>query len=185
MEILSKLLELNQHGILLTQRNGHFYFDYETDLEMSPTEESEALLKAMSDKGIDLRYKQYGSLEEVLNRFDWLLGTLGLKYSNETDAEVQANVIRGCCFDYEKIMRPNTVIHCKTKEQAKELLKWADSKGLKWCDGNSYLEENNWEKHREDTCYNLCVGAYSDKRDYKDCDYIILPYEEVLCWKTW
>lgn len=66
---LEKLLNLSQHGILLTQLNGHYYFNYETDLELSPTDES----KWLSDCGIDIRNKQYGTLEEVLDRFDRLI----------------------------------------------------------------------------------------------------------------
>jgi len=76
----SKLLSLSQHGILLTQLNGHYYFHYETDIELSPTDESKWLLNKLSDCGIDIRNKQYGTLEEVLDRFDRLL-----KWLKESD----------------------------------------------------------------------------------------------------
>jgi hypothetical protein len=70
---LSKILNLSQYGILLTQLNGHYYFTYETDIELSPTDESKWLLNRLSDCGIDIRNKQYGTLEEVLDRFDRLI----------------------------------------------------------------------------------------------------------------
>jgi len=33
-------------------------------------------------------------------------------------------------FNKDLIMQPRTVVHCKTEEEAKELLKWADEQGL-------------------------------------------------------
>jgi len=76
MEI-NKILNLNQHGILLTQQNGHWYATYERDIEMSPTSESKWLLERMSERGVSLREKWYDELdvvvEKIENFMDWLV----------------------------------------------------------------------------------------------------------------
>ena len=83
-------------------------------------------------------------------------------------------------FDYNKIMKEKTVIHCKTEKEAINLLKWADSVGLKWCSDNSYLNKNYWYEYKKDTCYNLYDGEYTKIIYYEDEDYNILSYEEAL-----
>ena len=42
-------------------------------------------------------------------------------------------------FDYDRIVQPNVVVHCDTEEKAINLLKWADSVGLKWCTNKKKL----------------------------------------------
>lgn len=82
-------------------------------------------------------------------------------------------------FDYDKIMKENVVVNCVTEEQAKNLLKWADSKGLKWCNGESYLKGTDWRVYGENTCYDLFLGTFGNL--YYDKDrYKILSYEEAL-----
>ncbi len=44
-------------------------------------------------------------------------------------------------------------INCKTKTEAKKLLKAFDRVGQKWSTRDSYLYEDNWEKNKEKTCY--------------------------------
>lgn len=67
--IANGLILMNQYGILLTLENGHYYLNYETDLELSPTSESKWLLERMSDIGITINIKQYGYIEDVIERF--------------------------------------------------------------------------------------------------------------------
>lgn len=84
-------------------------------------------------------------------------------------------------FDYERIMKPHTVVHCDTEEKANELLKWADSKGLKWCSDQSYLDENNWDVFKKLTWYNLYSGIYCNIHScWKPKDPTILKYEDVI-----
>ena len=45
------------------------------------------------------------------------------------------------------------VVHCPTEELANEFLKEAHRHGYKWQNGTSYLEDNNWEFEKEETCY--------------------------------
>lgn len=83
-------------------------------------------------------------------------------------------------FDYDKIMKKGVVIHCATEEQAKNLLTWADSKGLEWRNRYTYLEKINWREYKDETCYNLLEGGYSSVSWYGRCRYSIISYEEVL-----
>ena len=85
-------------------------------------------------------------------------------------------------FDYNKIMNPNTFVHCDTEEKAINLLKWADSIGETWCSGTgqSYLKYNNWFVHEGETCYNLYIGIYDHYGNCKEKNYKILKYEDVF-----
>ena len=83
-------------------------------------------------------------------------------------------------FKYKKIMKENTVVHCQSKKQAKQLLKWADSKGLRWSSNRSYLEDLNYDMYRGKTCYYLTLGFYCDSHFYKNKNYTILSFEEVI-----
>jgi hypothetical protein len=83
-------------------------------------------------------------------------------------------------FDYDRIVQPNVVVHCDTEEKAINLLKWADSVGLKWCNKKSYLECNYYYMHREETCYNLYYNTYTDYNFYKYNHYKIYKYEDVI-----
>jgi hypothetical protein len=71
--LFEKLLKLNQYGILLTQSDGHIYLEYETDLEMSPTDESKELIKNMADIGLSINNKHYENIEEVILKIDNLI----------------------------------------------------------------------------------------------------------------
>lgn len=51
------------------------------------------------------------------------------------------------------------IVNCPTEELANEFLKEADEHGYKWANRRSYLEENNWETHAEETCYDLFNGC--------------------------
>ena len=51
-------------------------------------------------------------------------------------------------------------IHCNSKEKAKKLLVAFDLLGKKWCDGESYLNESNWDVYYEDTCYSNAYGFF-------------------------
>lgn len=83
-------------------------------------------------------------------------------------------------FNYDLIMQPNTVVHCDTEEKDRELSIWADSKGLRWGSGKDYLKYNNWHVYKKDTCYYLYAGEFSDVDFYKEEDYTILKYEDVV-----
>ena len=83
-------------------------------------------------------------------------------------------------FNYNKIIKENTVVHCKTEDQANELLTWADSVGLRWVDGESYLGSNNYNEYGDKTCYYLFENGYGDLDWCIDEDYKVIPFEEAL-----
>lgn len=83
-------------------------------------------------------------------------------------------------FNYEKIMQPNTVVHCKTEEQAENLLKWVDSKGLKWGSGDSYLNKTRYSTYGDETCYKLQNGNFAGYDFYAEKGYNILQYDQVV-----
>ena len=83
-------------------------------------------------------------------------------------------------FNKELIMQDSTVVHCRTEEQANQLLEWADSIGLKWITGNSYKNYTNYISYHEQTCYYLYEGTYTDLEFYKEKGYKILSFEEAI-----
>ena len=44
-------------------------------------------------------------------------------------------------------------IHCNTEAKANALCKAFDKAGQKWCDGTSYLSDNEFVYYGKDTCY--------------------------------
>lgn len=83
-------------------------------------------------------------------------------------------------FDWNKILKPKVVIHCNTEEKTKELLKEAGEQGLKWWDGYSYHRFTQWDKHKENTCYNFYSNTCDSLEWWKLQNYTILSYEDVL-----
>ena len=83
-------------------------------------------------------------------------------------------------FNYNKIVKELTVVHCETEEQVNELLTWADSVGLKWSTERSYLGYNNYNDYKEDTCYYLYEGEFSFLYYYKKENYTIISFDEAL-----
>lgn len=62
----------------------------------------------------------------------------------------------------------NTVIHCKTKEEALEVLKIAHEEGYIWKDGKHYIDQDRWSKYGDQTCYRLKAGVFSDLEYYTE-----------------
>lgn len=87
-------------------------------------------------------------------------------------------------FDWNKIFKHKTVVHCNNEEKAIELLKEAHERGLKWCTDESYLEDTQRNKYKENTCYYLLKGEFCSLEFYKEENYIILSYEEALLINT-
>lgn len=72
----------------------------------------------------------------------------------------------------------NIVVHCDTRDKAKDLLEWAHSKGKHWGSGDSYLAKNCWSEYEKETCYSLSTGYYGTRGCYDGM--VIMPYEDVL-----
>lgn len=44
-------------------------------------------------------------------------------------------------------------MHCKTEKEAESFCEYLNSLGKRWCDGDSYVEDNGWDAHKSETCY--------------------------------
>lgn len=69
-------------------------------------------------------------------------------------------------------------IHCKTEEEANELLKVFDKLGQRWVNGQSYIGINHWEEEKENTCYDN-TNCTSRFKWYKANDFKIYEFEDV------
>jgi hypothetical protein len=94
-----------------------------------------------------------------------------------------------------KPIEENMVVHCKTEDEAKELIKWAYECGYKWTFASAF--NTHYEDYATDTCYkmkngNIEYGAteyYFNVIEFSD---IIIPEEqeehmsaeEVVKWLT-
>ena len=83
-------------------------------------------------------------------------------------------------FDYDKIMRPKAVVHCDEEWKANNLLKWADSIGLKWCSNDTYLQFTGWRRYKKNTSYDFYRGEYADCDFFIKINYTIYEYEDVI-----
>lgn len=80
---------------------------------------------------------------------------------------------------YDKLVASKTVVHCKTEEEAKQLLNWANDQGLKWLNGASYKEHTSYKAYTSDTCYDLKTGQYSGKEYFIRKNYTIIPFSSI------
>ena len=71
------------------------------------------------------------------------------------------------------------VIHCDTEEKANMLLCAFDRMGRTWCDGESYLIQNNFNEYGKDICYTNS-GNYDNVKFCKDYDYKIYEFEDII-----
>ena len=73
----------------------------------------------------------------------------------------------------------NTAVHCKTEEEAFELIKMLALDGRDWADGDTLIENNKWHERKEGSCYNVSSGGIQigDFDFWKSCSFRILPLE--------
>lgn len=70
-------------------------------------------------------------------------------------------------------------VHCKTEEEAVDFCKQMHEHGMKWRDGNSYLELTEYEKKLNETCY-YGSGEYSSRDFAEKCNYKILEWSDYM-----
>lgn len=68
-------------------------------------------------------------------------------------------------------------VHCKTEEEAKDFCKRMHEHGMKWCNGESYLENTNYNAHHGGTCY-YGNGEYSSRDFEEKHNYKILEWSD-------
>ena len=81
-------------------------------------------------------------------------------------------------FNWDLINQPNTVVHCKTRQQAMELLTEAHKNGFKWDSKKEYINISYYDNHLNNTCYHIYNGCYCNAEYAKSRDYKILKFEE-------
>lgn len=69
-------------------------------------------------------------------------------------------------------------VNCKTKEEAKDFCRQMHKRGMKWCTGDSYLENTNYNTHNEGTCY---YGS----GEYSSCDFAEKYNYKILEWSDY
>ena len=71
------------------------------------------------------------------------------------------------------------VVHCKTEEEAKDFCKQMHEHGMKWCNGESYLKNTNYNARNEGTCY-YGAGEYSSRVFVEKYNYKILEWSDYM-----
>ena len=71
------------------------------------------------------------------------------------------------------------VVHCKTEEEAKDFCKQMHEHGMKWCNGESYLKNTNYNARNEGTCY-YGAGEYSSRVFAEKYNYKILEWSDYM-----
>lgn len=85
---------------------------------------------------------------------------------------------------YSRLVKPEVAIHCKTEEEAKQLLKWAHDQDLKWSDGQSYLDHTAYYRNEDNICYSFSTGGYSNIDFYKSEGYDIIEFSSIPEFQT-
>lgn len=70
-------------------------------------------------------------------------------------------------------------VHCKTEEEAVDFCKQMHEHGMKWCNGESYLKNTNYNMHHEITCY-YGSGEYSSRVYAEKYNYKILEWSDYM-----
>lgn len=69
------------------------------------------------------------------------------------------------------------VVHCKTEEEAKDFCKQMHKHRMKWWNGESYLENTNYNVRNKGTCY-YGSGEYSSRVFAEKHNYKILEWSD-------
>ena len=70
-------------------------------------------------------------------------------------------------------------VHCKTEEEAVDFCKQMHEHEMKWCNGESYLKNTNYNTHHEGTCY-YGNGEYSSRDFAEKYNYKILEWSDYM-----
>lgn len=70
-------------------------------------------------------------------------------------------------------------VHCKTEEEAKDFCRQMHGQGMKWCTGDSYLENTNYNVYNEGMCY-YGIGEYSSRVYAEKYNYKILEWSDYM-----
>ena len=84
-------------------------------------------------------------------------------------------------FDWRKISNKYVAVHCNTEEKANNLLLWASKRGFKRHESEiSYLDDNFYKYHKQNTCYSFYYGFCGSVNRFKESNFKVVSYEDVL-----
>lgn len=69
------------------------------------------------------------------------------------------------------------VVWCPTEELANEFLRKANEFGYMWCDGERYIDFNDYKGYGQETCYWVDAGEYNSKDFYESKDRTIIEFK--------
>lgn len=82
-------------------------------------------------------------------------------------------------WDEFKNIGNKIAVHCKTEEEAVDFCKQMHEHRMKWCNGESYLKNTNYNAHNKGTCY-YGNGEYSSRVFAEKYNYKILEYGDYM-----
>jgi len=71
-------------------------------------------------------------------------------------------------------------MHCATQEEADVFCKYLHEQGMRWTNGDCYLE-TSFDTYKENTCYEFLCGKYAKLGWYLDRNYTVLEFSDF----TW
>ena len=72
----------------------------------------------------------------------------------------------------ERFKNSEIVLNCETEEIAKELMQWCFDNNLKRCKEDKHINETNFYRYEDKTCYEYNVGMFGYKQiGYCDVDW--------------
>lgn len=78
-------------------------------------------------------------------------------------------------IDIGKAYSHGLIIHCRTKDEAKQLLEAAHKYGLKWNNTEEYKNNYKWEAFGEYCCYDLREGRQQHYQNFIEHGYYNIP----------
>ena len=81
-------------------------------------------------------------------------------------------------FDFDAWKGKDVCMHCKTEEEAEDFCKVMDKAGLRWSNGESYLEMSCFDDYKEQTCYCFNRGTYNSTVYAENKGYTILEWSD-------
>ena len=76
--------------------------------------------------------------------------------------------------------RGKYAMHCKTEKEAESFCVYLNNLGEKWCDGDSYVEDNGWNAHQSNTCYIFNSGYRKPLREAINDGFTILEWSDFM-----
>ena len=72
------------------------------------------------------------------------------------------------------------VMHCKTKDEAKNFCAYLDGVGKRWRSGERYTDDTYYDRYLEDTVYEFNTNQLDDIRCSREDGYTILEWEDFM-----